>query len=793
MLINYDKTRGDGAIVTDCLNLRPDSRGDTSVLVPAGVPKLVAPCGYKPLVADGDNLLATQGNTIYSFSIRGEAGAPREACTLPYPALCAVVAGECVWVMTEAGAFQLARGNGGDYTVKRAPVAWPGVSLSGAFSHVVEAEVAGGDLDSVGSRLCDAYADLDRQAAATGTFVQPIIARVRITDSEGHVLHVGPPVVVSGPDGAQLCGGIRFETAGAGDERSTKARMISARAWQLNVSTADTLEAPWRDLAARLEVQITPQFHPYNRDARAVITTLRGSAEGEISVQMPGSEAGLSGLDSVGVNGRLEAVTARFDALAKTVAYINRPYAAPLDECLTVSRPGVESEVLSMSKALGECIAVTPYTLASLNVPHTFTANCGAENAATLLWGNAGAVPFGGYDAAWFAATRGTKSWRGSVSVDFADGSRVATTLTGHANPLTLSPMLSYPLPSAVRLTLSVHTDGDEHPRVVSVPLHPDGSGTRAVWMADDLQPVALEISSDFEPAEPIPAAVQKPLLVAARATDASTACAAMAVPGAVTAIEAVKCSAPTRDSQPAHFYVATNSHIDIVTATPSSSALSAARLTTEGVASQAALAQAGEAVYALSNGNLLKLSSMSVDTVTYNVEGDAICFDTASGELMVVDYDDNECRHFMTRQGMLCYHTSLVAGGLAAGRFAITAEGVVDLTQRTAGAQTHILWRVRQVVNKERPAHINEIEWLAKGSDVHLSMSAERTWLGDGVVNPAALAQVKVDGRLLSPVTMPLNTHPAREIALRVSGTVSADFAMTHPIIGQENKKTGK
>lgn len=782
MLINYEKTRGDGAIVTDCLNLRPDRRGDTTVLVPAGASKLVAPAGYTPLIADGDYLLATRGSTIYAICVRGGAGEPREVCTLTHPALCAIACGDGITVMTGEGVVQLRGDEAGNYKVVRAPVEWPGVTLTGRFSHVVEAEVSAGPIDTVGDRLCEAYAELDRQALATGTLLQPVLARVRLFDAEGRLLHVGPPVVVSGPDGAQLCGSVCFDTTGTGAERTTKARMITARAWQLHVSTSEVLPAPWRDLGARLEVEVTPQFHPYDRAAQPIVTTLRGSAEGEVTVTMPGRLRGLSGTDTAGAVARLEAVAARFDSLKSTVAHIIRPFAEPVDMDVSVSRPGVETETIALEKNLSENVATQPFAMAALSVPHRFSATCVGANAATVLWGNARPVRFTGYDASWFASTYGAKSWLGSVTVEFADGARVVRTLAGRNNPVSLNPMLSYPLASAVRLTLSVHADGDACPSVVTVPLHPDATGTRAVWISDDLQPVALVPTADFEPGEAAEPTVPARWLVAAHAGSADTACAVAGGPGEVTAIEAMKCSSPTRDSQPAHFYVATRSHINVVTTTPSAGSVTSARLAASGVPSQSAVTSASEAVYALSDGNLLRLKGMDVATVATGLAGDGLCFDPAAAELMVVNSDDNECVHLLTRRDMLRYHTSLVASGAVVGNFVATPAGIVDLSQRTVADRTQVLWRARYVVGGDRAAKLSRVIWLAKGNDLNINLSIERAWLTDA--GSASVATTRVSGRLLSPVCVPLDTHPMRDAALRLDGSVSADFAMTQPVI---------
>lgn len=784
MLINYEKTRGSGAIVTDCLNLRPDRRGDTGVLVPAGVPKIVAPTGYMPIVADGDYLLASRGNTIYAFCTRGEAGEPREVTTLAQPARCGLRAGGNIWIMTEEGAVRLKAMGAGNYAVAEAPVQWPGVTLTGVRSHTVEAEVMAGDIGTLGARLCDAYAELDRQAAATGTLLQPVVARVRIVDGEGRTLHVGPPVLVSGPKGAQLCGQIRLETDGTGDERTTRARMLDAEVWQMRVSIADTLPSPWRELAARLEVEITPQFHPYDRAARPIVASVRESANGDILVTMPGCTRGLAGGDTASSEARLRAVTERFDALASVVASIPHPYVGGADTTLSVSRRELDAEVEAVERALLSAPATKSYDEVAVGIPHAFTATSGAANASTVLWADARAVPFGGYDAAWFATSRGTRSWLGSVAVEFADGSRVVSTCSGRDNPTVLSPMLSYPLPSAVRLTISVHADGDARPAVVSVTLRPDATGTRAVWTADDLQPVPLTDFTAYQPPVAIAGSTSGPLLVAAKAEVANTATAAIPAPAIVTAVAPVGCSSATRDNQPAHFYVATTSAINVVTATAGAGALSAAHLADGGVDGSRALIAAGECAYALSDGNILKLKNMNVETVASGLEGIALSHDSRNGEIMVINPDDNECVHLLTRHKMMRYHTSLVASGAVTGTFAVTAEGIADLAQRRVGAQTHIAWRTRYMPDNAGPVALKKVEWQAKGSDVHLTMSTERTWLTDGVANPGVLASAKVDGRLLSPVAMPLNTHAVREVALHVTGTVSPDFAITRPIL---------
>ena len=336
-----------------------------------------------------------------------------------------------------------------DAEEQRMAVAVPGTKLSGVTG--TSTALTAADTRKVAALLSSSYASLKSRAEAMGRSIPPVLARYRLTDSNGDTLLTGPTVMVGPKSGFQCTGEVELQYNG--ETQSLGGGQVAAQSFFLAVSGQKTLAQPWRSLVRNLIVETSPMPDPTDGDSDDGHSRINhGQATTGVSCHLPGVESTAAGENALLQQKIAQAIRADRWAVQAEIAY-------PFGEDATTDTSiyiGIRNRVTAKAP-------VRPW----LRDSETF--GCAAEAGGRTALGNLRRTGetglalrqyFTGYD------TTATGGWRGMVSVEIEDGETVSDIITGSGNsgmPTGVSPILSYPDPSARKITLSLQTGSGEN------------------------------------------------------------------------------------------------------------------------------------------------------------------------------------------------------------------------------------------------------------------------------------------------------------------------------------------
>lgn len=333
------------------------------------------------------------------------------------------------------------------------------------------------DRESVDKAMREAYIRLSDSALLRGHYIQPVVARYRLIGEEGRVLYTSAPVIVAPANGMQgvtatlRLTGQGFMTCGA--------TQLSAIEFVPAIEHVSAPDATWRALVRSVELQVSPQLHPYSATLPGDSSKSGASAtELTMTVSLPGVDPHR---DTAAQGTRVAACVA---AIIDNADSVLQPMSPASD---TQSELRRLREIASMR---GGGVTADTSLAVSLAAPHTFTASAVARSGDLVAWGNLTVKPFEGYSLPEMsiAAAASQGSVPTAVKVTMHDGSTVVrmAMLAGHASPQ-LSPLLTYPSADAVEMTLLA---GD---KALTVPLTPTPCGRAAYYLNPALKPLTLD------------------------------------------------------------------------------------------------------------------------------------------------------------------------------------------------------------------------------------------------------------------------------------------------------------
>lgn len=781
---------GAALLVTDCMNLRAAAGGDGSVLVPAGVPRVLAGGTHRPLAVDGDMLLTTDGRDLFDVPTRTDGAVPRLIASLPASPSCAVAHADGVTVMTGAGPVELKRSAGHHDSAGGIPV-WPALTVRAAVAAKLHVDVGGGTFDVLARSYVEAYRQLADMANAQGQFMQPVVARCRLLDSASSTLYVTPPVAVMLPGGAQLTEALRSDLTAAsdGDNPVAQAATVYADTFRLEIIVDGDISDDVRARVAAMTVEVTGDIHPCDMKAGATVTHNRLNGANEAVITLPRNGRGVGIAGSATAERLLHNAVAVFPEVSTVAATFPQPFAGGATT-FTVGAPPVADVATAADRQyalLRTTVTTADDRLAQLTAPHTFTAEHAATNGAWTVWTDIARIPFGGYSAADFAAsaTPGTP-WTGRVRVEFADGSAVSRAIAGDSCPETIGALLSYPDPTAVRMSVIWQAVGDTVSYGFTFPLTPDPSRRHAVYVHPTQKPwTPSALTEAVTPVAAAPVAMPGYLAV----TNAGNPLCVRTLhrmPATLTDVRAAHGGAGAWEFGRARFYAFSGDAIRLVTLSSDGSRVSVSLLTARGVESAQAVAEGGTAVYALSGDTVLKLSGSTVRELPGRMHGNLLGYDMARGEILVGDTDDNEVRAASPESGMAGYTLTVVPSGpwlSAAGRvFAVADGSLCELTDCRSAAGQPVRWQAQVSAADGRRRRLRTVTWMLKAALLQGTLTVERMWLTGTRPVPAVMTRMRVDGAIRSPLTAPVNGRDATDYRLDLQAHVSADFALTLP-----------
>jgi len=353
ILLTKDKPmRTDDLRVVECLNLRPAQLSGGDVLAPVGEPQVLAADNWHPLVVVGDTLLVYDGCTLGYVSSDGV----KQIAVLPSAPRCAHVSRQYVNVMTDDGFYLVRREADGSFTAIGAKPDFGAIAVTAQLVGTAQSVIAECVVSSITSAVTSAYSEIIQSARVAGAFVQPVLARCRLLDADGNVLHVTAPVVVMLPVGAQLADDWTFASSDGG--KTVTSKTVTAQTYRLRVTVGDAIPEAWRTIVQTLELQVSHQFHPIDFAGTASVSYGRDAAsDNYVRVSLPGVERGISAARDVASAINIKRAVEQFDKIAVTVAYINSPYAAASD---TIVKYAASVDAAAESDNLAAALAAAP-------------------------------------------------------------------------------------------------------------------------------------------------------------------------------------------------------------------------------------------------------------------------------------------------------------------------------------------------------------------------------------------------------------------------------------------------
>lgn len=764
------------AVVEHLVNMEADKHG---LLKVAARPRRVsADCALQPLVAtDAETLLCCRGNTLVTLNT-GD-GAETEVCGLPARALCAAAVGGTVTVMTEQGPFRVERDRDGAWT---APGALPALP-SPVFSLVPEGNLVTAlgamevDASVISEHLLDAYTAMAIQADAAGLLLQPVMAAWRVRDRDGRVLHTSQPVAVVPVSGtpATLSRSFTFTTDDKG-VRHTAATEFTAPTWRLQLAISDTIAGAWKDIAATMEVLVSPPFHPVS-SAEGTLQFGRDSSAGTVAFIGGGSLRGLSD-GSAATAVLMSAAAAHFDAIARVAAVVANPFATAQTVTVPVSygrTPLQQADALAVELS-------KPVDTAAEAVPALFAARQVAVGAGAVAWSGVSRVHVPVPSPAVWTVKSGNRPWTAVTRVRFANGDCLVSTHSGTANPEAFSPFMSYPEPDVTDVTVALSVDGVAS--TLTVTMNNDATGTRSISASASASvrlPEDKAVVIDADEQTTASADSQGRRLLICPASDPLTPAVSATTVTEVRAVVPARSTGATWDFGRSRFLVFTEAGTELLVANATLTAVSLGGISGAVVAGPQSVCDAGDCVYALTaDGVLMLFSGTRAEVMDTGVPGDRLAFLPATREVVTADATDNVARVYPLWLQGRCeklrlpayYELSLCAAGAwlsspAATFTQTTDRGLLCLSDRRTPAEAVTVgWRMRRDMSAPTLLDISATE-----IDGHITVS--RRYLGAAT---AAVCRLRLQGIISAPLRMGALDFLPQPLVLTGSATVSAD-----------------
>lgn len=756
-----------------CHNLRPAPDG-TQRLTAVGLPDVVAPAGHSPLLhfstPEGMRLLSHEGRELYLIR---SLHMPLHLGTLPAEPLCAVAMADSVIVSTSAGMVTLSAPS---YQVPDAVASLPAVSLRAVSSGLVRVDVAprtlaGGDYRrlseltsadarSVSADLRAAYIALCQYAAEKSAMLQPALASYTLLDAEGRELFTSPPLLL----GTRQC--LTAVTAACSSDGLLAGYTLTADTWQLELS----IPTHSRPDVRSVRVTLSPQLHPVDpyTDAdtwlRHTVSDTTVAARLHTTVLTPAT---------------IREGAARMPRLCRTVSVVAASPATHTIPCPPSAGP--RTELSALASVLELPVAEAGRAAALTQAPHSFTAACGAVSADTVMWGNITTLPYAGYPVPVLAASvAASESWQAYVAVDFASGARAVWTGSGSSSaPLAFSPLLCYPSPDAVSLTIGLSTPTRTLRSVF--PLTPLPGGRMSAYVADSLAPVALDAAASYV----VPAAVAAPASMpdVVIAADAAAPFVPLAVRGGfghsiVRLIPALG-STSSWDFGRTRMLAFGTGGIYSVALGSSRSSLAAGRIDSRRTASSLAVAEASDgAVYAIVGSDLVSVTARGATTLIPGCGFSALAWNPVFAELWCFRSGDGTTEVISTNLPGRPRHTrSISLSGSVAGPCIAASDGLRALHHEQP-VSLPVAWSATFAPADGYPCRPYSFTYHMGGTSVDLRLSvAASSWLA---AEPVPTLAGRFTGDIRSPLVLRPLMRSVRAVCLSVEGTAGADFSIS-------------
>ena len=613
------------------------------------------------------------------------------------------------------------------------------------------AVLSAADCESVGKAFAKAYEELSNKAAASGRFIQPVVARYRVVGQDGNVVYESAPVIITPPSTPLQATSI--ELTFAESATSTPAVELSATAFGIKLLHADS----WQAVGARVELLVSPQLHPYWPGMPTQVS-LKSHSQGNLTFQ-----AGLPGASAERVR-------------SMALAVISNPEAAFVLH-------GLHTSDLSHDLSRLSSLKVAPATaseriLSSISLPHHFTADAVATNGDTVMWGALRAIPFEGYNVAELATSLSGNLGGGTpgvCQVRMADGAVAVSSVTLHDfSPSEFSPLLLYPDPQAVEITISVPG------KALTLPLQPSPCGRWAYYLSPGLEPITLSASSlpFVVPASTVrPVSLPSCVAVAGVWSPLSPTAVAQCELGSISALAAAPRASTVMDFSKGAFYAFGPSGIVALSSNQKRSAISTALISHRDVASRHCIAEVTGGLIVLSGSELLLLAGSNVRTILTWVDATSIAYGAKHGEVWMLGGRETRCFN-PDRKELFSRSDVPLEGAIPVGQLLLDADGYLRDLNREEPKEVTVTFkavlRQRFVKREDCLMHFGLL-----GKDIRGRMSLTVDF-GIPQIDNYELLDLALNGDLTHPVVPTVTVPHCHRLRLAICVTTSKPNSLT-------------
>ncbi len=633
------------SLVTRCHNLRPTSTG--AALEPAPTP---APTGsgdwcpaatVSPGAGQPDITVYTSGNKI--ALLRGLLPvATVEAGTAPFTF---ITEGNLLYVVGQATTKVYRVSATGLKAVERpvprvrfkvstaAPVAATMGPVTLSRAYLAGETISRSDAGKVSAAASALWRRLDRGARNAGVWWMPALLAARILDSRGRCVYVSAPFYAMGPVEA-FDGTMHLSSS---DGRRTAGLEVTAPAWSINLEVDDLGSAG----GYVCEVLATPMLQRVDPSAGFDVSLRRRADDSSFCTVtgIAGPAACRPGVPRDRV-AALERLAGAFDSYATVLS--RRTLLPGADGVARIAvEPSASGSAAADIASLTRHVDHNRIPMPWLGAPHSIGAAAVAAGPSSMLLVSPGVTPFRGYLPEEMAAVTDSSAgtWHALCCVTFDDGSTSVVTSEGTGDcPLSFGPVLSYPSPRAVSLYIAVRNASGV--RSGTFPLTPDPDNRRALYVDPSLAPVCLP---DEPEAYVIPSHLPavwnyEGYIAVAPAGDAGNPVVAVnPVPGQVEAAVPAQYRQASWDYGRSRFLLFTGAGVCSVVVPASRNSLSMSVIDSRVLQSSRAIVDAGEAIYAVLSGELVKIAGGRLTTLRRCDKVKALAFDRKRGELWLI------------------------------------------------------------------------------------------------------------------------------------------------------------
>lgn len=633
------------------------------------------------------------------------------------------------------------------------------------------------DINALAGDLRDAYRRLCRLASSARNAIQPALGRYHLYDAGGKLLFTSPPVLLTAASGTQCDSSVALLSD---DGTTAKGYTLSADTWSLQL---DLPVATATDDVARLDVMLSPLFHPYDTSMEADVEQCHRATAADpfARISLPGRSRSLSGLYGGNARRILADAIARMDALERRVASVHHPFGATAQSMrIEISAsPDPQTDTRAIAAALQKPVVPCSRLSSLLMAPNTFSARRVGSGASAVAWSGLTVHRYRGHEPQIFAAGARTDSpWRAVAAVRFRGGKGMVLTASGDSGGFTsLGPVLSYPAPDAEELIISIHSGGVTYGR--SFALVPDASGRRSIYIEPSLRNIALPPTSAAQIVDFAPADEALPGIVAfAPAHSPLDIRTATDVGEAPVAILARASTGQAWDFGRARFMVSTPSRLIAITLNAAMDTVALHGIHASGLRRPDAITTDGAGgFYAVLAGKIIHIStSGKVRPFDSDATYTAVGFDMVFGELWALRAD-GKLRIFangLTGRYLRddCHPTAFAdCGGLMAWEGTSVALPGIE----TRAADIHVAANEVIVPATFRPAQVNVVHADMQTSKINGSIAIAARSVGPLRAWP--LRTATISGACAGPLRIALPARRIRALECRLDATVDAAF----------------